>query len=614
MSDEEELDYDFALLATSLGYESDEDRVRIKKETEVSRLPIKVGGRLVFPTEIPDESSGKKPKEVPMVDMKASQKEPKKSAGEKKSRTLNQIKNELAELATLILEDPQEHIKSLTKLHMNTSREEGVQLQILTQLRVYLDLIPLYRIVSYPESLDKLSKQVKQQRMFEQTLLNSYQSYLLYLEKLVRNNKSSNVKRKAMQCFCELLEKVYFNYGKNVLTMVVEGVVMADLEIIKMCSSALEKLFDHQLDKTPSESEWILDGVKSLVDRVKKSNHEVHPIALQPLLSLRIVLPETKESRHYEKKTPEQKELSKDGLNGKRKKEHLSKQQKKKQKVLKEVEREMQEAETQISHEEIEKRATEMVTVVMACYIRFLKLKPKSRCLEMVLKGIVKFVKYVNIDMIGDVTKCLKDVALQLEVTEEGNSVMRRWNFSRSLKCLVTGLEVIESTQGVLELDMTDFYDSIFRLIWTCIRSFDKNKMEDSDVRHVLRALEFMLLKHRKTPLERISMYTKRILMLSCLLPTEYAIDILKMVKRAIGRGLDGLESEDGWAFIGLGTGFVTSTGKGIVGELMTEKPSGVGVSVGMWELPLLSVCHSNIRHIIILPFNYWPAIYAANK
>jgi nucleolar complex protein 3 len=602
MSDEE-LDYDFQVLATSIGYESDEDRLRIKKESEVSRLPIKVDGRLVFPTEIINGKSTKKLKEEAVLDIQEAPKPSKNASGEpKKPKSLNRIKNELADLATLILEDPQEHIKSLSKLHMNTNREEGIQLQILTQLRVYLDLIPLYRIVSYPESLDKLSKQVKEQRMFEQTLLTSYQSFLLYLEKLVKHNKSSAVKRKAMQCFCALLEKVYFNYGKNVLTMVIDGLMMNDLEIIKMCSSALEKLFDHQFDKTPGQSEWILDGVKALVERLKKSNHEVHPIALQPFLSLRVILSDTMERRQSKKKSTDHGNQSSEVTNGKRKKEHLSKQQRKKMKVLKEVEKEMQEAETQISQEEIERRATEMVTMVMACYIRFLKLKPKSKCLEMVLKGVVKFVKYVNIDMIGDVTKCLKDVAALLEQAEgDSNGVIRRWNISRALKCLVTGLEVVESTQGVLELDMTDFHESIYRLSWTCIRSFDKSGINDSDVGHLLRALEYLLLKHRKTPLERVSMYTKRILLLSCYLPTEYTVEILKMVKRAIGRGLDGLESEDGWAFIGLGSGFATSSSKGVVGELLKDKPSGVGVSMGMWELPLLSVYFAYPRLITIL-------------
>ena len=72
-----------------------------------------------------------------------------------------------------------------------------VQYALLTLLAVFKDVIPGYRIRKWTEAEEKgqLSKEVRRLRVYEGSLLNSYQNYLQTLEDIAQGlpfNTSSN--------------------------------------------------------------------------------------------------------------------------------------------------------------------------------------------------------------------------------------------------------------------------------------------------------------------------------------------------------------------------------------------------------------------------------------
>ena len=111
-------------------------------------------------------------------------------------------KEDLARIASLINEDPEEHVGGLRALaHVaHTSNITVKQLAIATQCAVYKDIIPGYRIrpLSEDEMKEKVSKEVKRFRNYEQSIVSGYQAYVRGLGRLARvrrgNGKAWNRK------------------------------------------------------------------------------------------------------------------------------------------------------------------------------------------------------------------------------------------------------------------------------------------------------------------------------------------------------------------------------------------------------------------------------------
>ncbi|RUP51343.1 hypothetical protein BC936DRAFT_148636 [Jimgerdemannia flammicorona] len=148
----------------------------------------------------------------------------------------------LADIAQKIIENPEGNIGQLKRLRKISQDENQKvrQLAFLTQLAVYKDIIPGYRIraLSDKERTAQVSKDVKMLRNFEQALLVNYQNYLQDLENESRilplKPKSDEVPAEepaqrdeavalvAVRCMCDLLTSVtHFNFRTNLMTAIV---------------------------------------------------------------------------------------------------------------------------------------------------------------------------------------------------------------------------------------------------------------------------------------------------------------------------------------------------------------------------------------------------------
>lgn len=99
-------------------------------------------------------------------------------------------KEKLANIATLINEDPEENVGLLKRLN-EIYDDAAVQIRMLaigTMLAVYKDLIPGYRIraLSEEEMKAKVTKEVRKVRGFEQALVSGYSGFVKLLGGLAR--------------------------------------------------------------------------------------------------------------------------------------------------------------------------------------------------------------------------------------------------------------------------------------------------------------------------------------------------------------------------------------------------------------------------------------------
>ncbi|KAJ2800885.1 hypothetical protein H4R20_003890, partial [Coemansia guatemalensis] len=93
--------------------------------------------------------------------------------------------NRLATIADVIMQDPDNGVKYLKTLHRISSDADPrvKRLGLLTQLAVFCDILPEYRIreLTEKEQHAKVTKDVRQQRMHEEQLVHSYSNYLKQL-------------------------------------------------------------------------------------------------------------------------------------------------------------------------------------------------------------------------------------------------------------------------------------------------------------------------------------------------------------------------------------------------------------------------------------------------
>ncbi|KAJ2868861.1 hypothetical protein FB639_004813, partial [Coemansia asiatica] len=143
--------------------------------------------------------------------------------------------NRLAGLANAVMQDPEKSSKALRTLH-EISNDKDVkvkQLGLLTQLAVYRDIIPDYRIreLTEKEKQTKVTREVRQQRVFEENLVKNYGKYLKQLFvatklalKIFGNNaadvESGTVATRALG---ELVTThPHFNYRKDILSALID--------------------------------------------------------------------------------------------------------------------------------------------------------------------------------------------------------------------------------------------------------------------------------------------------------------------------------------------------------------------------------------------------------
>lgn len=579
-------------------------RKKAKKEKESTRLPIKTAEGRVEQLQVQDfndqdqdsvgDSDGNSTDElnIPAVVEEEKPKIPVR-------QQIIEAKEELARVASLINENPEEHagaFSTLTQI-VDSANPTIKKLALVTQLAVFKDVIPGYRIRPITESDmgEKLSKEVRRLRAFEQALVGSYQTYVKDLAKYAKTSSENRsegtvtVSSVAISCACALILAVpHFNFRTEVLKILVNKLSVKKIDAdFRKCREAIETLFRDDEDGNAS-----LDAVTMLTKMMKGRNYRIDESVLNTFLHLRLLSEFSSKASQNQVDKPTH-AISAGGKKPKFKKEFRTKKQRKQLKERKIVEKEFREADALVSHEERDRRQAETLKIVFVTYFRILKARFPT-LMGPVLEGLAKYAHLINQDFFGDLLEALKDLisstdtAPTTEPADEEDSAEGEADeaddrgpstFTRTrstLLCITTAFALLAGQDASraassLNLDLTFFTTHLYRLIPSLALDpdleldsrkrplrlpdphspFHHNNNSTNDKKVNLRTTPalFLLalslaLTPRTTPPLRCASFTKRLLTASLHLPPKSAsatLALLGAVLRTHGRKVGAL-------------------------------------------------------------------------
>lgn len=578
---------DFFSRASKWNLEQDYEqkpRKQKKKDKENTRLPIKTAEGKIEQLNLPEVKevdqdsfleSGEEADQIVQQPSPVEEKAPKIPARQQ----INEAKEELAKLASLINEDPEEHagaFKSLGQIAAS-SNPTIKRLGLATQLAVFKDVIPGYRIrpISDLDSTEKISKEVRRLRSFEQALVGSYQAYVKELAKRAKvvkdsSEASESTAQVAISCACALLLAVpHFNFRSEILKILVDKLSYnkVDANFMK-CRETLETLFRDDEDGTPS-----LDAVTLLTKMIKARDYRVHESVLNTFLHLRLL------SEFSSKASQDRidKPSAEDRAAGKKPKPKREFRTKKQRKVLKEqkaVEKKFKEADAIVSHEERDRMQAETLKLVFVTYFRILKARSPS-LMGAVLEGLAKYAHLINQDFFGDILEALKDLINDAEALsttdpddlETLNSTTSTTSTRSTLLCITTafallaGQDVAKSAPS-LSLDLSFFTTHLYKSLYSLslnpdlefsfkslhlpdphsstshpellAQSTKKNKVNLRTTASLLHTSLSSILTPRTTPPIRIAAFIKQLHTVLLQTPEKSSIALLSLLQQVL--------------------------------------------------------------------------------
>lgn len=573
---------------------------------ESTRLPIKTAEGRVEPLYIPDvKDDGYEDSWIASEDESSMENTLEIREEGPRASTRQQIleaKEELARIASLINEAPEEHVgglKTLANIASSTSSNVTIKkLALATQLAVYKDIIPGYRVRPLGEDggADKVSKDVKQLRTYEQSLVISYRNYIQELSnhaKLSRgdvSDASTSLTSVSITCACALLLEIpHFNFRGELIKILVDKLSGKRIDKdFNKCRETIETLFREDEDGNPS-----LDAVIALTRMMKARNYRINESVLNVFLHLRLLSEFSfKGSQTHIEKTEDA------GFKRKKPKAQKVFRTKRERKILKErkaVERQFQEADAIVSRNERDRMQAESLKLVFVTYFRVLK-NPSSHLTGAVLEGLARYAHLINQDFFGDLLETLRDLTARAEaylidsdeevakedvVEAEEDTKEKRDAIRESLLCTITAFALLEGQDAskaasFLNLDLNHFIYYLYRILYPLslnpeielsakslrlsdprppsgsnnnISSFRTNSKINVQTTIVLllRSLSYVLLppaSSRSVPPLRVAAFTKQLLTTSLHLPEKSAtamISLLKKITDVHGRKIAGM-------------------------------------------------------------------------
>ena len=491
-------------------------------------------------------------------------------------------KEEIARLATLLNEDPEEHAGSFKKLALIASPTSPIAVQKLalaTQAAVYKDNIPGYRIRSYKDEElgTKISAEVRKTRNYEHALVTGYQGYVKQLSGLAKNKTGDqeqlSLRSVAINCVCTLLLSVpHFNFRTELLSILVHVLATRDpTPEFHKCIETLEKFFTGDEDGAPS-----LEAVSLLAKMMRAKDFRVREEVPNTFFHLRL-LSELPPPGSDDADADATKSSSK--IHGRKikqqKSQHRTKKDRKLFKERKAVEKDMAEASALVDTEEREKLQSETLKLVFATYFRILKARVPA-LMGSVLEGLARYAHLINQDLFGDLLEALKDIVAQadeavkaeLGIEDDNSSPAADEPDDKTLRnltresllatqtafTLLSGQDITKRNASSLNLDLSFFAAHTYRSLYSLSLSADielgPRSLHLSDphsssstpsqkinistpILLLTRVLTSMLLTPSSPPPTLTTLaFTKRLLTTSLHLPEKSTLAILSLIEK----------------------------------------------------------------------------------
>lgn len=554
---------------------------KLTKDTNDGRLPVRTAGEWVERSQSPSQPLPENAELEGITsdgeDIPGSAPEPEEPRKSQHEQIL-EAQEDLARIAGLVSEDPEEHAGLLKKLETNSGSSNPTvkKLALATQLAVYKDIIPGYRIrpASEQDMKAKLSKDVKKLRNFEQGLVVGYREYVKTLTRFVKVGSSreateaqKSVASVAVSCVCTLLGAVpHFNFRSELLNIIVKKLSSRNVDAdFLRCRTAIETLFADDEEGNAS-----LEAVGLLTKMLKAKDYNIHPSVLNTFLHLRLLSEFIhKGSRErIEKSQQDQDDDAAAGAKLKQKRVFRTKKLRKQLRETKVVEKEMEEADAEVSHEDREKNQSETLKLVFVAYFRILKARIPN-LMGAVLEGLARYAHLINQDFFGDILEALRDLVTSAVLSDEDEEVDETQQTQRdvsreALLCIVTAFALLQGqdvakSASSLHLDLNFFITHLYKTLIPASldcdielksKSLKQRKSDDTDtgaaaskinvqttIVLLLRSLSSVVHPPNNvrsvTPL-RLAAFAKQIANLSLQLPEKSCLAMIGLLRQVI--------------------------------------------------------------------------------
>ncbi|XP_013776685.1 nucleolar complex protein 3 homolog [Limulus polyphemus] len=447
-----------------------------------------------------------------------------------RQKKLHERRQKIGLLASSVVENPEENLRNLKELVLLMGEKDpeiflsSRKLAALSLLEIFRDILPSYkiRLPTQKEKEQRVKKDVKKLRDFEERLLRLYKHYLERLEvmllpltckrkrKAQRNeNNISCAKERAqhqlvlvsVKCFCDLLvTHPEFNFRENIIYLLIPLMANRNSAISEMCCETIQKVF--RSDKLGETSLLIL---KQMSKMMKGRNYEVPPQVVQTFLSLNIRECDLKSQEETNEKNTSNKNQP-----------ILSRKERKRRKKMMHLEKELLEAEAEENKAKKGRFQTDILNQIFFLYFKILKNKAKSPILTPVLEGISKFAHLINIEFFDDLVSCFSELIEKGEL--DGNEM---------LLCIHTVFTVLSGQGVALNIDPQRFYSYLYRTLLLVNAGKTAAHMPI-----LFKCLDVMLLKRKKQLTHhRVLAFLKRLCTVSLQTSHEGTLGILAVVR-----------------------------------------------------------------------------------
>lgn len=451
------------------------------------------------PDEEPEDSEG----EADEGDEKAPVLTAEQLERRRRSRMLKQ-KLVIAKLCDAIMSNPDKHVGKMdTLLGISETDPDATvrQLSILSQVELYKDILPDYRIrlPTEKELQNKVGKEVRALRQFEQTLLSGYGRLVLNLcstsKRLSQGKGGSRPPKELLvnvRALCLLLARGYaFNYRKELIRAVAPLLNCGYASLRQMASDAVATVFEE--DKAGDAA---LEALTILCTIVKKKGSKLKPDVLAVFSKLPL-------SKHVLEAPDETKEQKRKKLN------QLSK------KAKRELDRHLNEG-GQADAKHRKRTQTAMLTEVFVAYFRVIKHTTSSVCLPVVLKGLSQFAGLINVELVLDLLQNLQ------RLTQPGSGL----GLESALHCISTAFSVLHTHGGVVDMDLKDFYHHLYSILWKMTQAEHHSLLP-----LLLHCLRLMFRFSKQLSTERVGAFVKRLAIVALHLPPSHAIAVAHCIR-----------------------------------------------------------------------------------
>lgn len=559
----------------------------------VEGLPIKTSDgkvervvRELIPEEEPEVEETQ---EIPELDVEPEEEveEEDEDAHLSPKEKLNKIKEEIADLASKLIEDPEENVTCLTRLRKMSESQNIVtsQLAIMALIPVFKSLAPTYKIrpLSDAEKREKVSRDIAKLRTFEQSLVSNYTLYVNHLNKLSKVSFSNSQNSKkisddqvkkgllAAKAACELcLSSLrHFNSRNEVFTIVIRRLNKKptnadDLAVFTKCLRVLETLLKDDEENGDISYDLVRILSKSILDKKFRVDESVVNVFLS------VSLLEDYDPNHNRDLEPKKKLKKKDRV-------HLSKKERKIRKERKEIDEEMRKAEQALTVEEREKFQAQVLKMLLTLYLQILKAgshttgqnNDATSLMAAVLEGLSRFGQMANLDLLGDFLEVLREIMTDIiedhalaNDDDEVGGIYSGPQLRTILLCVATSFALFLNHTSTGKLPMTiDFskfvtslylvlgdlsLDSDLEFSHKSLRLADplsvSSEAEKPSVNVstkaelLLRCLDFIFFRSRNGTVPRATSFTKRLYLSILHTPEKTSLATLKFVGKLMSR------------------------------------------------------------------------------